>query len=142
MATFIFQNILSLYEEVVSYHDRINSNITLYIANTYQQRIRFLLDKENIHHNSGNDSRESFLSISVRKNLDDVVELLIQRGHLRQKTPFHQASQQGLITMARNNLLEIKDQPKKDPEYLRTKAKSIERAERIIHLLENALWIS
>ena len=79
------------------------------------------------------DSGEGLLTIAVKRNHDDVVELLIQRGALYQSLlPIEY--RQKLIKIAEQNLPQVIELPASK----NIKDKFIKRVKHILYLLENA----
>ena len=82
LATFLFKKLLHLYSSALFYHNRMNSDATLYVVNTYKQRMIFLLsDKDkgvDIDYQDRNGV--NFLMMAAANGYVNIVELLIQRG--------------------------------------------------------------
>ena len=138
LSTFIFQEILLSHTITIGYHDKKQKidYITLYITNTYRERMRFLLNldgDEKVNLMVTAESGEGLLAIAVKRNHDDVVELLIQRGALYQSLLLIEYRQE-LIKIAEQNLLQVIDLPASK----NIKDKFIKRVKRILYLLENA----
>ena len=156
-ATFIFQNVISMYSTVLMMHNQVNSDDTRYIVDIYQQRMRFLLsDKDkrvDVNHQVGG---ANFLMIAAASGYDDIVELLIQReADLSHRATSGRLQGQTVLQITRRildrhksdlfhhqnaiNVLSLNhpDIENRDPEYVR-KLEKIERYNRIIELLEAA----